>query len=169
MLSVIERKMCPSDRKIWSRDLEKERKPATFSGLMERMTVEMKSRMRAVASIRSAGLCRRNVNHIGYEKDQKEQHKCWFCKNSTHWPDQCTKLGSMNVEERINNANPAARVLHVKFTAPVDLSEFWKTESMGVLVKPCVCEADKLSQVEREEKVLIDKSAQNIVNQWMVP
>ena len=24
MLSVIERKMCPSDRKIWSRDLEKE-------------------------------------------------------------------------------------------------------------------------------------------------
>ena len=35
MLSVIERKMCPSDRKIWSRDLEKEGKPATLSGLME--------------------------------------------------------------------------------------------------------------------------------------
>ena len=395
MLSVIERKMCPSDRKIWSRDFEKEGKPATFSGLMEWMTVEMKSRMRATASIRSAGLSRRNVNHFGYEKDQKERHKCWFCKDSTHWPDQCTKLGSMNVEERISHAKSnhvcfsclkragrehkqanckqrrlctkiekgvqctyyhhpllhksntvnigvaslheneeailpvtsadlfgsnnlrkrgnvqfdsgaqvslirqetadclglkgkkisvtitkvggqeeeikskvynvpisaiddrrtysvkaigipvissessivdtasimeqlglsgekirrkkgpidlligidhaqlhtgptkqkdhivarksplgwvlfgnksgtatageATRVLHVKFTAPVDISEFWKTESMGVLVKPCVCEADKLSQVEREEKVLIDKSAQKIGNQWMIP
>ena len=291
------------------------------------------------------------MNHFGYEKDQKERHKCWFCKDSTHWPDQCTKLGSMNVEERINHAKSnhvcfsclkragrehkqanckrrrlctkiekgvqcthyhhpllhksntvnigvaslheneeamlpvtsadlfgsrnkeiktkvynvpisaiddrrtysikaigipvissecsivdtasimeqlglsgerirrkkgpidlligidhaqlhtgptkqkdhivarksplgwvlfgnksgtatageAMRVLHVKFTAPVDISEFWKTESMGVLVKPCVCEADKLSQVEREEKVLIDKSADKIGNQWMIP
>ena len=40
---------------------------------------------------------------------------------------------------------------------------------MGVLVKPCVCEADKLSQVERKEKVLIDKLAQKIGNQWMIP
>jgi hypothetical protein len=54
MLSVIERKMCPSDRNIWSRYLEKEEKPATFSGLMEWMTVEMKSRMRATAPIRNA-------------------------------------------------------------------------------------------------------------------
>ena len=61
MLSVIGRKMCPSERKIWSRDLEKEGKPATLSGLMEWMTVEMKSRMRATASIRSAGPNRRNV------------------------------------------------------------------------------------------------------------
>ena len=30
---------------------------------------------------------------------------------------------------------------------------------MGVLVKPCVCEADKLSQVKREEKILIENSA----------
>lgn len=39
---------------------------------------------------------------------------------------------------------------------------------MGVLVKPCVCEADKLSQVEREEKVMIENSAQKIGNQWMI-
>ena len=397
MLSVIERKMCPSDRKIWSRDLEKEGKPATLSGLMEWMTVEMKSRMRATASIRSAGSSRRNVNHFGYEKDKKERHKCWLCNDSTHWPDQCTKLGSMNVDERINLAKSnrvcfsclkragrehkqanckrrrqctktengvqctyyhhpllhksnavnigvaslheneeamlpvtsadifgsnnlrkrgnvlfdsgaqislirqetadslglrgketsvtitkvggqeeeintkvynvpisaiddrrtysvkaigipvisnesssidtekimeqlglsgerirrkkgpidlligidhaqlhtgptkqkhhivarksplgwvlfgnksgtatlaagvSTRVLHVKYTAPVDISEFWKTESMGVLVKPCVCEADKLSQVEREEKILIENSALKIGNQWMIP
>ena len=35
MLSVIERKMCPSHRKKWCRDLEKKRKPATFGRLME--------------------------------------------------------------------------------------------------------------------------------------
>ena len=53
-------------------------------------------------------------------------------------------------------ARESTRVLHVKYTAPIDLSEFWKTESVGVLVKPCVCEADKLTQVEREENVLIE-------------
>ena len=92
MLSVIERKMCPSKRKNSSRDLEKEGKRATFSGLMEWMTIEMKSRMRATASIRSEGSSRQNVNHFDYGKDQKEQHKCWLCNDSTHWPDQCTKL-----------------------------------------------------------------------------
>ena len=45
------------------------------------------------------------MNYFGYEKDQNERHKCWFCKDSTHWPDQCTKLGSMKVEERINLAS----------------------------------------------------------------
>lgn len=39
----------------------------------------------------------------------------------------------------------------------MDLAEFWTTESMGVEVKPCVCEADKLSQVEREEKIMIEQ------------
>ena len=66
-------------------------------------------------------------------------------------------------------AGVSTRVLHVKYTASVDISEFWKTESMGVLVKPCVCEADKLSQVEREEKILIENSALKIGNQWMIP
>ena len=74
MLSVIERKMCPGDRKKWSRDLEKEGKPARFGAFMDWMTVEMKSRMRATASVRSAGSRRRSVNNFGYEKDQKKRH-----------------------------------------------------------------------------------------------
>ena len=78
-------------------------------------------------------------------------------------------MGSVWQQIKNTNSREATRVLHVKFTAQVDISEFWKTESMGVLVKPCVCEADKLSQVEREEKALIDKSAQKIGNQWMIP
>ena len=52
---------------------------------------------------------------------------------------------------------------------PVDLSDFWKTETMGVEVKPCICEADKLSQVEREEAEVISQSCQKVGKQWMVP
>ena len=53
MLSIIEQKMCTDDRKVWSRDLEREGKPATLHGLMNWMTVELKSRMRATAPVRS--------------------------------------------------------------------------------------------------------------------
>ena len=51
---------------------------------------------------------------------------------------------------------------------PVDLTDFWKTETMGVAVKPCVCEADKLSQVEREAAEVISQSCQKIGKQWMI-
>ena len=61
------------------------------------------------------------------------------------------------------------RVLFVSKKTSVDLTEFWMTESMGVEVKPCVCEADKLSQVEREEKIMIEQSAKKVGNQWMIP
>ena len=66
-------------------------------------------------------------------------------------------------------SNTITTVLHVKYTAPVDLSDFWKTETMGVEVKPCTCDADKLSQLEREEKRVIEESTQKIGNQWMIP
>ena len=36
-------------------------------------------------------------------------------------------------------------------------------------MKPCVCEADKLSQVVREEKIMIEQSAKKVGNQWMIP
>ena len=51
MLSIIERKMGPDDRKVWSRDLEREGKPATLQGLLSWMTSEMKSRMRAIVPV----------------------------------------------------------------------------------------------------------------------
>ena len=40
---------------------------------------------------------------------------------------------------------------------------------MEVTVKPCTCDADKLSQSEREEKRVIEASAQKVGNQWMIP
>ena len=40
---------------------------------------------------------------------------------------------------------------------------------MGVRVKPCVCGFDKLSQIEREEKALIEESTKKVGDQWMIP
>ena len=42
------------------------------------------------------------------------------------------------------------------------MSEFWKTEAMGEEVKPCICEADKLRQAEREEAEIISKSREKL-------
>ena len=67
------------------------------------------------------------------------------------------------------STSETTRVLFVSKKTSVDLTEFWTTESMGVEVKPCVCEADKLSQVEREEKIMIEQSAKKVGNQWMIP
>lgn len=80
-----------------------------------------------------------------------------------------TPLGWVVFGGSSGNVQPASRILFVKYATPVDLSDFWKTESMGVEVRPCVCEADKLSQVEREEAEVISKSCQKIGQQWMIP
>lgn len=104
MLSVIEQKMCADDRKVWARDLEKEKKPATLHALMTWMTVEMKSRMRATAPIRITGSNRRLVNHLKGNENDRVWHKCWMCKNSSHWPDQCPKFAALSVDDRIATA-----------------------------------------------------------------
>ena len=54
-------------------------------------------------------------------------------------------------------------------SVPVDLSDFWTTESMGVSVKPCICDTDKLSPVERHEAKVISDSCEKLNNQWLVP
>ena len=53
-------------------------------------------------------------------------------------------------------------VYHVQFSSQVDTTDFWKTESMGVDVRPCVCEADKLSQIKREEAKIIEDSCEKV-------
>ena len=63
----------------------------------------------------------------------------------------------------------ASQVYHVAYTKPVDLTGFWKTEAMGVEVKSCICDADKLSQVEREEGEIISRSCRKVGEQWMIP
>ena len=113
MLSIIEQKMCLDDRKVWSRDLEREAKSATLNNLINWMTVEMKSRMRATAPVRSSSN-RRQVNTVYGEADVsgKIRHKCWFCSNSNHWPDQCEKFAARSVDDRIS----AAKTNHACFS-----------------------------------------------------
>lgn len=52
---------------------------------------------------------------------------------------------------------------------PEDLSGFWSTEAKGVAITPCLCAADKLSQIEREEAEIIKSSCQIVENRRMVP
>ena len=106
MLSVIEQKMCADDRKVWARDLEREKKPPTLNALMSWMTVEMKSRMRATAPIRVSGSNRKQINHLqgNQNRDDQAWYKCWLCKNSKHWPDQCPKFAALSVDDRIATA-----------------------------------------------------------------
>ena len=49
----------------------------------------------------------------------------------------------------------AKQVLHVCVAEPVDITEFWKTDSMGMAVSLCTCEAAKMSLEERTELKLI--------------
>lgn len=92
MLAIIKRKMGPDDKKVGSRDLE----------LLSWMTSEMKSRMHATAPARS-GSSQWSINHFKTEEDSREKHKCWICKVSTHWPDQCRKFQSLSIVKIIKD------------------------------------------------------------------
>ena len=61
-----------------------------------------------------------------------------------------------------------SRVNHVKFATPVDMTEFWSTESMGVSVKPCFCEPENLSPIERKEAKVIEDSCEKLNGQWLI-
>ena len=100
MLAMIEQKMCSDDRKVWSRFLETTKCHATLEVLMSWMTSEMKSRMRATAPLRSSKHL--NVNQISaLEEKGTANHKCWLCKVSTQWTDQCQKFTSMSTSDRL--------------------------------------------------------------------
>ena len=103
MLSITEQKMCVDNRKVWSRDLEKTKQPATLLSLMTWMTAEMKSSMRATAPIRT-----RNTHHSIHlvetgNKDETngKSSKCWICKTQTHWTDECQEFLTLDPENRL--------------------------------------------------------------------
>ena len=104
MLSIIEQKFALMIRKSGHVTWSDKDKKATSEGLMKWTTVEMKSRMRATAPLRSASH-QRSINHIRVaESSSKIRQKCWYCKNSSHWPGQCHKFAALSVEECLNTA-----------------------------------------------------------------
>ena len=86
MLSIFEQKMCADDRKVWSRDREREGKSASLKGLMEWMSVEMKSRMRAAAPLRSSSNSPRKVNHLQAQsgEDTKQTNSQMLAMQELH-------------------------------------------------------------------------------------
>ena len=80
------------------------------------ITMEMKSRLRATAPIRSIFVHKRTtVSHVTTESNNSNlpmRHKCWLCCNSSHWPDQCTKFAALNIDER----HKTARENHMCFS-----------------------------------------------------
>ena len=108
MLSIIEQKKCSDDRKVWSRDLERQGEKATLERLMNWMDVEMKSRMRATAPLRSS----RSVCAFQVDTPKQKWYKCWYCKSSSHWPDSCPKFAALVIDQRIQ----VAKENHVCFS-----------------------------------------------------
>ncbi|XP_032231699.2 uncharacterized protein LOC116611846 [Nematostella vectensis] len=99
MLSVIERKMSADDRKVWSRELVRDKKTATLEGLLQWMTSEMKSRMTATAAVRSGNTTYRGgVYQFKADEQENPRFECWHCRNLEHWPDQCPKFAALTYE-----------------------------------------------------------------------
>lgn len=78
-------------------------------------------------------------------------------------------LGWVVFEGNPTATSDVTHILHMRFATPVDLSDFWTTESKGVMLKACVCDEDKLSQMEREERRMTEDFCVKIGNQWMIP
>ena len=72
-------------------------------------------------------------------------------KQSGHLVGRNSPLGWVVFGAASGKIQQANSVLLVSYSTPVDLSNFWTTEAMEVAVKPCICSADKLTQLEREE------------------
>ena len=85
VLAIIEQKMCSDDRKVWSRDLERQGEKATLERLMNWMHVKIKSRMHTTAPLRSS----RSVCAFQVDTPKQQWCKCWYCKSLSHWPDSC--------------------------------------------------------------------------------
>ena len=60
------------------------------------------------------------------------------------------------------------QVLHVRLTTPTDITDFWKTEAMGVSVPPCTCEAGKMSKEEKAKLRLLEENCKLQGNCWLM-
>ena len=78
-------------------------------------------------------------------------------------------LGWVIFGSNSDDAQPETKqVLHVRLAEPVDLTEFWKPESMGVSVSPCTCKATEMSLQERAEMKMIEESCQLQGDKWIM-
>ena len=79
-------------------------------------------------------------------------------KEVNHLIARKSPLGWVVFGGKAEGTPDAGTILHVKYASPIDLTDFWATESMGVTVRPCFCDAEKLTQIQRKEAKLIEES-----------
>lgn len=60
--------------------------------------------MPATAPIRVGSSGRRHMNHFTSDDGKPVWPKCWLCKTSSHWPDQCPKFTTLSIDDRIATA-----------------------------------------------------------------
>jgi hypothetical protein len=58
--------------------------------------------------------------------------------------------------------------LHIQLTNPVDMTDLWTTEAIGVTTKSCKCNPEKISPIQLREKKIIEDSCEGVGNQWKV-
>ena len=70
-----------------------------------------------------------------------------------------------------SGSSKTGTVGHIKVkesATAVNISEFWTAESMGVSVKSCSCDKERLTRAEAHEASIIEESCQKIGNQWQI-
>lgn len=60
-------------------------------------------------------------------------------------------------------------VMHVKLASPVNLSDFWETETMGVQYNDCQCTPIDMTKSDRDEYNIIYNSCKKEGKQWKIP
>ena len=104
----------PDYRRMWARELEREKKTPTLQALLSWMTMEMKSRMHGAAPIRVTAIQRTLVHHVSTNSSRRNfptRHRCWICMNSAHWSDQCQTFALLCIDDRYRIAKDSKFVL----------------------------------------------------------
>jgi hypothetical protein len=78
-------------------------------------------------------------------------------------PLGCVVFGATTGYQRRVN-----KELHIQLTNPVDMTDLWTTEAIGVTTKSCKCNPEKISPIELREKKIIEDSCEGVGNQWKV-
>ena len=79
------------------------------------------------------------INHAKMHTGETKEAENLVARRS---PLGCVVFGATSGYQRRVN-----KVLHVQLTNPVDMTDFWTTEAMGVTMKLCKCNPEKLSPI----------------------
>ena len=80
-----------------------------------------------------------------------------------------TGLGWVVFGVCIRVGTEVSQVFHVKSALPIDMTDFWTTEAMGIEGKRCSCKVVKRSSMDECEAKIIEDSCRKVGKQWLTP